>query len=418
MTMLPFRRRILLLLAVGALAGCGAPKAAPEETPKSPVKWEPASSVVLEEWTELVGVTQPLPGNFARITAPIDGRIVSLLQKADGSPLHEGDEVAKGQEIAHLDDRIPRLNRDKSESAIKTAAEDRAQAQTTLNLAVDRLTGVQKLMANKDSNLNLSFDLKTAEGAVANARSTLNTAEQHQEQAATDLNVLNQQLKLYTLTAPHKGKLGRILVGLGQTLALGAEVAQVVDIEDEIDVLCFVSQHDAGRLDVNQQAGLGGLDDKPGEARTADAPGRVVYIADQAEPETGCFAVKVRFPNKDLKLRGNVVCRLRVLTKPGKDYLAIPESALLEDQDPPSVIIVEDIKTEKNTDGKNEQTGTVRRMRAKIGVRDRVKKEVAILGLEDPEGKWRGDLDKVQFVTENGQGLETGDAVRLEEKEE
>ncbi len=89
------------------------------------MKWEPASSAVLEQWTELVGVTQPLPGNSARITAPIDGRIVSLLQKADGSPLHEGDEVAKGQEIAHLDDRIPRLNRDKAASAVKTAAEDR-----------------------------------------------------------------------------------------------------------------------------------------------------------------------------------------------------------------------------------------------------------------------------------------------------
>ena len=122
---------------------------------------------MLEEWTELVGATQPLPGNFARITAPIDGRIVSLLQKADGSPLHEGDEVAKGEEIAHLDDRIPRLNRDKAESAVKTAAEEKAQAQTALNLAADRLTGVQKLMANKDSNLVPDFDLKTAQGAVA-----------------------------------------------------------------------------------------------------------------------------------------------------------------------------------------------------------------------------------------------------------
>ena len=113
-----------------------------------------------------------------------------------------------------------------------------------------------------------------------------------------------------------------------------------------------------------------------------------------------------------------MVRRLRVLTKPGKDYLAVPESALLEDQDPPSVIIVEDIKTVKNADGKDEQTGTVRRMRAKVGVHDRVLKQVAILGLEDPEGKWQGDLEKVQFVIKNGQGLETGDSVRLEEEEE
>ncbi len=273
-------------------------------------------------------------------------------------------------------------------------------------------------MKQKNASLVPDIDITTAQGAVADARSKLNAAEQRQEQAAKDLDVLDQQLKLYTLTAPHKGKLGRILVGLGQTLALGAEVAQVVDIEDTIDVLCFVSQHDAALLDRDQPAGLGGLDDAPGEMHTSDAPGRVVYIAEQAEPETGCFAVKVRFPNKELKLRGNVVRRLRVLTRPGMKYLAIPESALLEDQEPPSVIIVEDIKTEKNADGQEEQTGVVRRMRAKIGVRDRVKKLVAILGLEDPEGKWQGDLEKVRFVTKNGKGLETGDVVRLEEDKE
>ena len=270
MTMPPFQRRILLLLTV-ALAGCGAPKTPPEATPKSPVKWEPASSVVLEQWTELVGATQPLPGNFARITAPIDGRIVSLLQKADGSPLHEGDEVAKGQEIAHLDDRIPRLNREKAESAIKTAAEDLAQAKTALNLNTDKLANLQKLKA-KDAMLVADIEITTAQGAVANARSAVKTAEQHQQQAATDLDVLNQQLKLYTLTAPHKGKLGRVQVGLGQTLALGAEVAQVVDIDEEIDVICFVSQHDAARLDVSQPAGLGGLDDSPDEVARLTPP--------------------------------------------------------------------------------------------------------------------------------------------------
>ena len=88
----------------------------------------------------------------------------------------------------------------------------------------------------------------------------------------------------------------------------------------------------------------------------------------------------------------------------------------MEDQDPPSVVIVEDVKTAKNADGKGEQTGTARRMRAIVGVRDRVLKQVAILSLEDPEGKWKGDLEQVLFVTQKGQGLQTGDAVRLRKK--
>jgi hypothetical protein len=126
----------------------------------------------------------------------------------------------------------------------------------------------------------------------------------------------------------------------------------------------------------------------------------------------------VRFPNKDLKLRANAVVRLRVLTKPGKACWALPESALMEDQDPPGVVVVEDVAVRKNADGKDEQAGTARRLRAVTGVRDRVLRQVEILRLEDPEKKWQGDLEHALVVVEKGQGLQTGDAVRLEEEEE
>ena len=117
-----------------------------------------------------------------------------------------------------------------------------------------------------------------------------------------------------------------------------------------------------------------------------------------------------------MRLRGNVVQRIHVLTLPGQEYLSVPESALIEDKDPPSVEIVEDVKTEKDGDGKEQQTGTVRRLTAIVGVHDRVKHEVAILKLEDPEGKWKGKIADTVFITQNGQGLQTGDAVRLEEE--
>ena len=413
----PHTRHTLLLLAIVLLsAGCGKPAAPPDDTPAAPVKWEPASQVVLEEWTELVGATQPLPDCIAAVTAPIDGRVVSLLKTGDGKDLHEGDLVAAGDVIVRLDDRIARLNRDKAESAVKTAAEEKSQAQTALNLATEKLNALKALKQKTPSSVP-DLDLKTAEAAEQDARSKLLAAEQRQDQASKDLDAAKQQLQLYALTAPHKGRLGRVLVALGQTLAVGAQVAEVIDLEDEIDVLCFVAQRTAARLRENQAAGLGGLDARPGEARTADAAGRVAYVSDKAEPETGCFAVKVRFPNKKARLRGNVVQRVRVnLADPGKPpeaQLAISEAALIEDQDPPTVVIVEGVETKKNADGKDEEVGTARRMRAKVGVHDRVLKQVAVLGLEDPEGKWKGNLEDVLFVTQGAAGLQTGDPVRL-----
>jgi RND family efflux transporter MFP subunit len=416
----PYLRGPSCILLAAVLAGCSQPSKT-DTTPAAPVKWQPAKSVVLEQWSELVGTTQPLPECIAHVTAPIDGRIVSLLKNTAGNFIHEGDEVTDGEVIAQLDDRIARLNLAKAESAVETAKQDKSQAQTALDLAADQLKRLQSLK-KQDSSLVPDIQMTAAQGAAADARSKLASAEEKLDQAGKDVDADRRQLQLYTLTTPRKGRLSRVQVALGQTLALGAEIAVVVDLEDQIDVLSFVSQRVAAQLQLGQSAALGGLDEKSDAERTTEAPGRVVFIAPQAEPETGCFAVKIRFPNKALHLRGNIVQRIRVLTLPGKEFLTIPESALVEDQDPPSVEIVEDVKTEKDADGKDRQTGTVRRLTATVGVHDRVLHQVAILKLEDPDGKpdgkWAGKIEDTLFITENGQGLQTGDAVRLEEEAE
>jgi multidrug efflux pump subunit AcrA (membrane-fusion protein) len=134
--------------------------------------------------------------------------------------------------------------------------------------------------------------------------------------------------------------------------------------------------------------------------------------------DTGNFAVKVRFPNTDLHLRGNVTLRLRVLTTPGKAALTLPESAIMEDQDPPAVLVVEDYKQEKTPAGKEIETGKARRLRVRLGIRDRVLHLAEILGLDDPEKKWQGTLETAKFIIEKGLGLRNGDAVKLEVEED
>ena len=96
----------------------------------------------------------------------------------------------------------------------------------------------------------------------------------------------------------------------------------------------------------------------------------------------------------------------------------MPESALMEDQDPPTIVVVEDVAVTKNAEGKEEQTGKVRRLRAVIGVRDRVLHQVEIVRLEDDEKKWHGDLEHTLIVIEKGQGLQTGDLVKLDIEED
>src|SRR4051812_49309495 len=75
----PARRFAIWLALAGPVLGCRAPAAPEEKVPPAPVKWEAARQLVLEEWTELVGTTQPLPDHAARVTAPVEGRVLSVL---------------------------------------------------------------------------------------------------------------------------------------------------------------------------------------------------------------------------------------------------------------------------------------------------------------------------------------------------
>jgi RND family efflux transporter MFP subunit len=431
MTLRLLRPRPALALAAFLLAslpsGCRR-AAAPEEekAPPATVKWEGALQGALEEWTELVGTTMPLPNRLARVTAPVDGQVVSVLTGADGKPVAEGQRVEQGTVLAQLDDTIPRANLAKLEAAQEVFPEEIRQAQFAIDLASVDVERMRKLKEEEDKRavggtavpLLSPVEREKADIALKDAQSKLKAARGRQAAGAKEVEALKKQLRLYTLTAPISGRVGRILVGRGQTLSLGATVAEVVDLDDEIDVLCYVPPSMVGRLKTGMQARSGPVEKDPTAPPEVEAEGQIEYIAEQAEPETGNFAVKVRFSNKEAHLRANRVLRIRVLTRPGRECLSLPESAVSEDEDPPTVVIVENVKEGKNDKGEDEITGVARRLQVELGTRDRTLHQVEIVRLidteKDPEKKWKGEMKDALFVVEGGQGLQTGDSVKLE----
>jgi RND family efflux transporter MFP subunit len=424
------RRRFagFLLLFAGLSLGCHRGEKPPEEkVPPAPVKWEGARQLFLEEWTELVGTTQPLPEHAARVTAPVEGRVVSVLQGAAGKAIVEGQPVQKGDVLVQLDATVTRNHRDKAVAAKKVLQAKKQTAEFAVKQAELAVEGLNELQRQQDARqgntvqLVSQIEMKTKKVALEAAKASVNAVDSELEAADQEIASFDHELQLFTLTAPRTGRLGRLQVVVGQTLPVGTVVAEIVDIDDAIDVLCFVPAVDARKLQLGQTARIGSVEGKRDDTTGspgADPEGKVEYIADQAETETGTLAVKVRFPNRDLKLRANAVVRIRILTRPGKACWAVPESAVFEDQDPPVVVVVEDVQTKKNADGKDEDVGKARRLRAVLGVRDRVLKQVEILRLEDPEKKWHGDLETALIVVEKGQGLQTGDEVRLEVDED
>jgi RND family efflux transporter MFP subunit len=410
----------------------------PETTPPNPVKWETAKDFTLSEWIDVFGTTQPLPSHAARITAPVEGRVVSVLQGPRGTRVVEGQPVKKGDVIVQLDASLVQANRDKLKAGLKKLNDQEEQARVGVDLARIEVTRLNKLKT--DGVTVAESDIQKAELLLREAELKLQGVKTEREAGQADLAAADVQLDLYTLKAPIDGRLGRILVVPGQTLPPGTLVAEVADLDKQIDVLCFVPPRVAQRLRETEEESARARKGQGKEARArilavgekqlgkaTPVNGTVEYIADQAEVDTGNFAVKVRFPNTKLGVRGNTTVQLRIRTTEEKPcQFTLPESALLEDRDPPEVVVVEKIEEKKDkkgnvieVKGKPVEVGTARRLRVKLGVRDRDKEAVEILSLEDPEKKWHGTLDdKTLFVVKRGLGLRTDDPVQQEAEED
>jgi RND family efflux transporter MFP subunit len=438
---------LALLVLAGLPLGCKRPAAPPEEKPPpANVKWAKASQSALDEYTELVGTTVPLPDRLARVAAPVEGRVASvfpgldpmssaattclgcandhplgmlasLLSVQSRSAAAEGQFVDKGTVLVALDDTIPRSNLARLEATQEGLREELLQSQYAVDLALAECERLSKL----SDGLKSPVDVQKAEIALKDARSKLNGSRAKLQAGFKETEALRDQLRLYKLCAPIPGRVGRLQVALGQALSVGTPVTELVDLDDQIDVLCFVPPSVVRRLKVGQTAQSGSIDQDLGGEGEVAAAGEIAYIADQAEPETGNIAVKVRLDNKMLHLRANRVLHVTILTRPydpDSEMLTLPVSAIMEDEEPPTVVIVEDEKMETNAEGKEETRGTARRLQVKLGVRDSRKKQVQILALvdteKDPEKKWKGTLKDALFIVEGGQGVQTGDGLKLD----
>jgi len=417
------RHRLGLPAALFVLAGLiplGCQKATPpaEEEAKAPVKAVPAQRVLLGEYTELLGATQTLPQHSARVTAPVEGHVLWALSDGTGKGVVEGQQVEKGQVIVQMDDRIIRANLAKTQAMLEDLQAQKRQAEVALQLAQLERDRLETLLPGGTGAIPLvsKVELEKASLLTKDAEAKRQAALAKEKALGGDLKVLDVQLEYHKLRAPIAGQLGTVQAVPGQTLPIGTAVAEIVDLR-KIDVVCLAPPDSAAKLVLGRPAWLA-TNVESSSAREAEPVGEVAFIAVQAQADTGNFLAKVRFPNPELRLRANMVVRVQVLTQPEKERLTIPEAALMEDQNQPFVVVVEDVKTEKDKEGHEQKHGEARKLRAILGVRDREKHLVEILGLEDPDKKEKVSLDDLLFIVEGGHGLHSGDAVRLEEAEE
>ena len=128
------------------------------------------------------------------------------------------------------------------------------------------------------------------------------------EQARAALDTLTVQRQKYTLSAPLAGLVTERPAHEGEMALPGKTLLSLANL-DTVDLTIYVPEPEVGRVALDQQVSVT-VDSFPGQPFT----GRIVFISDQAEftPKNiqtkeervnTVFAVKVRIPNPDHKLK-------------------------------------------------------------------------------------------------------------------
>src|SRR5262249_4700853 len=156
-----------------------------------------------------------------------EGRVVSVLPAVHGQPVREGQPVKQGDVIVEMDAAIARANLDKAVAAHEESRQHVQQAELAVKLAEIELRRQEDLYNNSGRPLAARIDVDKARVSLEDAKSKQEAAKLHVTSGEKELQALREQLKLYTLTAPLAGRLGRLQVVPGQTLAPGTLVTEV-----------------------------------------------------------------------------------------------------------------------------------------------------------------------------------------------
>src|SRR5262249_21425263 len=149
-----------------------------------------------------------------------------------------------------LDDRAARAERDRAAASLKALTEEVPQAESAVRVATIEVNRLRQL----SQNLISPVDIKKADAALEDAQSRLRATRSKLVAGKRELEPRASRLASYQTRATRRGRLGRILVIPGQTLSVGTPVADIVDVEDQIDVLSYAAPRDARLLALGQTA--------------------------------------------------------------------------------------------------------------------------------------------------------------------
>ncbi|MCL5960030.1 MAG: efflux RND transporter periplasmic adaptor subunit [Chloroflexi bacterium] len=231
------------------------------------------------------------------------------MKEAQSAAAYEGVKVAEA--------RVAQLKVPPSEESVRQARAVVEQAEANLNDLSAMKNKPLALIAQADSARG---QYQAAESAVGVAQARLDaikagaTPEQvavaraQVRQAEAAVGTVEAQIQKMTLRSPISGMVTKRLARVGETASPGMRVLTLADLE-VVKLVVYVPETRIGAIGLGQKANIT-VDSFPGQVFT----GEVVFISPKAEytprnvqsqkeRTNTVFAVKIRIPNQDMRLK-------------------------------------------------------------------------------------------------------------------
>jgi len=298
--------------AVAAAAACSKPPA--QHVAVVPVQVESVTRITAPFSIGANGVVEPL--QTVDVEAQVGGTVMSV-------DFHEGDQVAKGQELFRLD---PAPFLASLRQAQGTLARDSAQW-----VSAQRDAERYKALAAKDYVTKSQAD--QAEAAAQALGATLQA-----DRATVDNARIN--VGYTTVRAPIAGRTGRLLVRQGNLVRPNGDVMVVINQIRPILVRFPILQKDFPGVQRRLAAG-------PVEVRvtTADSgkvpePGQLAFLDNNVDSLTGTVTAKARFDNQTDALWPGEYVQVSMELAVDSNATAVPSRAVMAGQDGNYVFVI------------------------------------------------------------------------------
>lgn len=309
-----------------------------------PVRTAEVESVRVKQTTGLVGTARAWRRSV--VASEIEGRVAELMAE-------EGHTIEAGAPLARLDSELLRIDVSTAESALSASRARHEQSRSRLErlskLIEQKVVSEDEMQTEQRREEELGHEAARAEEVVRR---------------------LKTSLEKKTIAAPFDGIVTAKRTEVGQWVAAGGAVAELVDLSRVEVRVELPERHVAGvergeRVEVLADALSGRVFE-----------GTVVAVVPVADDMARTFPLRVEVANADGALKDGMLCRVEVPLEAEREALLVPKDAIVPRGDASFVVLVVDgrasivpVTVGRGYDAKVEVTGAAVRAGAVVVTR-------------------------------------------------